>query len=110
MAAIKEVIARFEKGEKVKFEEESTDVHVVSSVFKTFLRGLPDSIIPCAHFQRFMNIAMRYMDSKDAENKNKCIEDLASAMKEIPKDNYIILKYICCFLSKVCLLEYAMEI
>lgn len=106
MAAIKEIIARFERGEKVKFEDENTDVHVVSSVLKTFLRDLPDSIIPCAYYQRFMNIALRYMDSKEAEVKNRCIEELAASMKEIPKDNYIILKYICRFLSKVCFLRY----
>lgn len=101
LAVIKEIIARFERGEKINFEEENTDIHVVSSVLKTFLRDLPESIIPCTLFQQFMNIAMRYMDTKCNDAKEACIQNLAAAMKEIPKNNYTILKYLCLFLSKV---------
>ncbi|KAH9513050.1 Rho GTPase activating protein 24 [Bulinus truncatus] len=105
-SSIKEIIARFDRGEKIKFEEENVDIHVVASVLKTFLRDLPDSIIPCRFFQKFMNIAMRFMESSDNDIKMKCVSELAEGMKEIPKDNYIILKYVCRFLREVGLREY----
>lgn len=105
LSAIKDIISRFEKGEKIKFEDENVDVHVVASVLKTFLRDLPDSIIPCQYFQKFMNIALRFMESNDVETKNRCAAELAEGMKVIPEDNYVILKYICRFLREVGLYE-----
>ncbi|XP_059177054.1 rho GTPase-activating protein 25-like [Physella acuta] len=104
-SAIKDIIARFERGEKIRFEDESVDVHVVASVLKTFLRDLPDSIIPCKFYQKVMNIALRFMDSSDAEVKAKCTDELAECMKLIPEDNYVILKYVCRFLREVGLRE-----
>ncbi|KAK7003363.1 rho GTPase-activating protein 25 [Biomphalaria glabrata] len=104
-SAIKEIILRFDKGEKIKLEDENVDVHVVASVLKTFLRDLPDSIIPCRFFQKFMNIAMKFMEATDYETRDKCVSELAEGMKSIPKDNYIILKYVCRFLREVGLRE-----
>lgn len=100
-SAIKDVISRFERGQKIRFESEGTDVHVVASVFKTFLRDLPDSIIPCKLFQKFMNIALRFMEGTDESLREACVQELAEAMTLVPKDNYVILKYICRFLREV---------
>ena len=98
---IKDLISRFERGQKVSFEQEETDIHAVASVFKAFLRDLPDSIIPCDLFQRFMNYALRFQGAGSEQEKNAVVEELASAMGTIPADNYVILKYICQFLQDV---------
>ncbi|XP_012938951.1 rho GTPase-activating protein 24 [Aplysia californica] len=103
--SVKDIIARFEQGQKVSFEDSGTDVHVVASVLKNFLRELPDSLIPCDLFQKFMNIALRFMSAKTDEEKEGFVGELSSAMKMIPQDNYVILKYICNFLREVGLHE-----
>ncbi|BFZ17773.1 hypothetical protein BsWGS_20812 [Bradybaena similaris] len=100
-SAAKDIIGRFERGQKIKFEEEGTDVHVVASVLKAFLRSLPDSLIPCHLFQKFMNIALRFTEGKDEVAKDISVQELADALKLLSKDNYSILKYICRFLRVV---------
>ncbi|CAG5132493.1 unnamed protein product, partial [Candidula unifasciata] len=104
-SAIKDVISRFERGQKINFEEENTDVHIVASVLKTFLRDLPESLIPCQLFQKFMNIALRFMEEADESAREKCVQELADSMKLIPRDNYVVLKYVCRFLREVGLHE-----
>ncbi|RUS73722.1 hypothetical protein EGW08_018528 [Elysia chlorotica] len=104
-SVIKDIISRFERAQKVNFDEEETDVHAVASVLKAFLRDLPDSIIPCSLFQRFMNFALRFQGATCETEKGAVVGELASAMSAIPKDNYVILKYICRFLQEVGLHE-----
>ncbi|CAG5120760.1 unnamed protein product [Candidula unifasciata] len=100
-SAAKDIISRFERGQKITFEEEGTDVHVVASVLKAFLRSLPDSLIPCHLFQKFMNIALRFTEAKDEISRNISVQELADALKLLSKDSYTILKYICRFLQVV---------
>lgn len=100
-SVIKDIISRFERGQKVNFEQEQTDVHAVASVLKAFLRDLPDSIIPCTLFQRFMNFALRFQDATSEQERNLVVEELANSMSSIPVDNYTILKYICHYLQDV---------
>ncbi|GFO38185.1 rho GTPase-activating protein 24 [Plakobranchus ocellatus] len=100
-SVIKDIISRFEKGHKVSFEQEGTDVHAVASVLKAFLRDLPDSIIPCSQFQKFMNFALRFQGASSDEERDAVVEELASNMHLIPPDNYVILKHICLFLHDV---------
>ena len=52
-----------------------------------------------------MNFALRFIDAKSEVDKDKAVEDLTAAMKLIPEDNYVILKYVCKFLREVCILE-----
>ena len=61
----------------------------------------PDSIVPCEFFQKFMNIALRFMNAKDKEEKLTAVQELTDSMSLIPRDNYFILQYICKFLRKV---------
>ncbi|GFR60464.1 rho GTPase-activating protein 24, partial [Elysia marginata] len=106
-SVIKDIISRFERGHRVSFEQEETDVHAVASVLKAFLRDLPDSIIPCALFQRFMNFALRFQEAVSEGEKSAVVQELADSMSDIPVDNYVILKYICRFLQDVFALEYS---
>lgn len=106
-SSIKDTISRFERGQKINFEEENTDVHIVASVLKTFLRDLPESLIPCHLFQKFMNIALRFMEGVDESSRETCVQELADSMKLIPKDNYVVLKYVCRFLREVIIIIYS---
>ncbi|XP_067671456.1 rho GTPase-activating protein 24-like isoform X1 [Haliotis asinina] len=98
---IRELKEKFDCAETVSFDMLQPDVNSVASLLKMYLRELPESIIPCKLYQRYMNHALRFIDAKDDETKDKCVLDLQNAMPDMPKDNYCILKYLCKFLHDI---------
>lgn len=92
---------RFDCGEKVVFNSAEVDVHSVASTLKQYLRELPESIIPCNLYQKFMNKALSFQSAKDKEKKMEYVESLNSLMTDLPVDNYNILEYLCTFLEEV---------
>ncbi|KAJ8319329.1 hypothetical protein KUTeg_004420 [Tegillarca granosa] len=98
---IKEYKAKYDTAERVVFDISNIDVHSVASLLKLYLRELPESIVPSSNYQRFMNIALRYQDAREAKQKQEALEDLIDGMRELPKHNYNILKYLCDFLHTV---------
>ena len=100
-ALVKDLKDRFDCADKVTFNLDEVDVNSVASLLKTYLRELPDSIIPAGFYQRFMNVALQFQDSRDQQGKQAAAKEARAAMKELPKDNLIVLAYLCEFLSDV---------
>lgn len=92
---------KFDCGEKVILDSAEVDVHSVASILKQYLRELPESIIPCNLYQKFMNKAMSFQSAKDKEQKLEYVESLKNLMTDLPVDNYNILEYLCTFLEDV---------
>ena len=98
---IRDLKERFDCGEKVSLSQLEADIHSVSSLLKLYLRELPESIIPCKHYQKFMNFALRFLDAKDDSVKMEVVFSLKEYMPQLPVDNYNILKYLCRMLNAV---------
>ena len=71
MLLVRDLKDRFDEGEKVLLQPDDVDVHSVASLLKQYLRELPECLIPYKCYQEFMNIAMRFQDSKCANNKDE---------------------------------------
>ncbi|ESO85804.1 hypothetical protein LOTGIDRAFT_130385, partial [Lottia gigantea] len=54
---IRELKEKFDSADRVSLESLEVDVHTVASLLKHYLRELPESIVPCEFYQKFMNIA-----------------------------------------------------
>ncbi|XP_071106222.1 rho GTPase-activating protein 24-like isoform X2 [Haliotis cracherodii] len=98
---IRELKEKFDCAEAVSFDMLQPDVNSVASLLKLYFRELPESIIPCKLYQRYMNHALRFIDAKNEETQDKCVAELQGAMPDMPKDNYCILKYLCKFLHDI---------
>ncbi|XP_041364498.1 rho GTPase-activating protein 24-like [Gigantopelta aegis] len=98
---IRDLKEKFDCGELVSLSKLEADVHSVSSLLKLYLRELPESIIPCKHYQKFMNFALRFLDVKEDPLKMEVVVSLKSFMPQLPVDNYNILKYLCRMLNSV---------
>ncbi|XP_019849875.1 PREDICTED: rho GTPase-activating protein 24-like [Amphimedon queenslandica] len=72
------------------------DVHTVASLFKLYLRELPEPVIPFSLF----NDAIRASKEIDA-NPQDGIPKMIELLKRLPKCNYNLLKYICRFLYSI---------
>ena len=73
------------------------DVHSVASLLKSYLCDLPQPIIPIAHYDRVMHIVTRERPL-DAE---AAITALSDAIQQLPRVNYMLLRYLCEFLHNV---------
>lgn len=89
----------FDCGERVKFDISDIDCHTVASLLKNYLRELPESIIPCKQYQKFMHFALLYQGKKTA--LVEILPKLSEAVVALPEDNYHILNYICKLLYEV---------
>ncbi|KAK6187964.1 hypothetical protein SNE40_005879 [Patella caerulea] len=99
---IRELREKFDSAECVSLESLEIDVHTVASLLKLYLRELPESIVPCEFYQKFMNVALKFQGTKEDSGKSEHVLTLQSAMYQLPEDNYTILKYLCKFLKAVC--------
>ncbi|XP_046554749.1 protein FAM13A-like isoform X2 [Haliotis rubra] len=73
--------------------EEDCDVMAVAGLLKMFLRELPDTVIPLHMTQDFVNI--------QEGNKDHIVQHLKDKLKELPTENYNLLKFLCQFLVVV---------
>ncbi|XP_076443279.1 protein FAM13A-like [Babylonia areolata] len=71
------------------------DIMAVAGLLKLFLRELPDSLIPEHLTQEFIAI------QTGMSNKQDYILRLRSRLNSLPEENYVLLKYIVCFLVAV---------
>lgn len=90
---VKELQERFDLGEKPNLEVIQPDVHTVASLFKLYLRQLPEPVIPFDHYDNFYD-AINLLKKNQEEGKARLIRELAL----LPRPNHFLLKYLCKFL------------
>ncbi|KAM3925673.1 rho GTPase-activating protein 25 [Leptodactylus fuscus] len=92
---VKQLKEAFDAGERPSFSRD-TDVHTVASLFKLYLRELPEPVVPwsqyedCLACENTMNI-----------DEEKGYEELTKQIRLLPRENYNLLSFICRFLYEV---------
>ncbi|NXU81927.1 RHG22 protein, partial [Oreotrochilus melanogaster] len=92
---VKDLQDSFDCGEKPLFDS-NTDVHTVASLLKLYLRELPEPVIPFANYEDFLSCGQ--LLTKD---EGEGTQELVKQVKNLPRANYNLLKYICKFLDEV---------
>ncbi|KAG5840476.1 hypothetical protein ANANG_G00189220 [Anguilla anguilla] len=92
---VKQFRDAFDAGERPSFPSD-TDVHTVASLFKLYLRELPEPVIPWSQYQDFLDCSHLLNP-----NGNLGREKLEKQISLLPRANYNLLSYICRFLYKV---------
>ncbi|CAH2274770.1 rho GTPase-activating 25 [Pelobates cultripes] len=92
---VKQLKEAFDAGERPSFSRD-TDVHTVASLFKMYLRELPEPVVPWCQFEDFLGSErMINIDEKKGHKQ------LMKQIKLLPKENYHLLSFICRFLYEV---------
>uniref|UniRef100_A0A8C4RDA5 Rho GTPase activating protein 25 n=1 Tax=Erpetoichthys calabaricus TaxID=27687 RepID=A0A8C4RDA5_ERPCA len=92
---VKQFRDAFDAGERPSFPSE-TDVHTVASLFKLYLRELPEPVIPWSQYDDFLNCS-QHLNVTDMTGW----EHLEKQIALLPPENYSLLSYICRFLYEV---------
>ncbi|XP_072341729.1 rho GTPase-activating protein 25-like isoform X2 [Scyliorhinus torazame] len=92
---VKELRDAFDSGERPTFDRD-TDVHTVASLFKLYLRELPEPVIPWSQYDDFLACSQR-MNINEEEGR----QELMSQVSFLPQVNCNLLRYICRFLYEV---------
>ncbi|XP_070621378.1 rho GTPase-activating protein 25 [Erythrolamprus reginae] len=92
---VKKLRDAFDAGERPSFDQE-TDVHTVASLFKLYLRELPEPVIPWSQYEEFL-LCGQLLTSDEGKGRPELVKQLA----RLPPDNYNLLRYICQFLHEV---------
>ncbi|XP_045596960.1 rho GTPase-activating protein 1 isoform X3 [Procambarus clarkii] len=92
-AVVKSVQERFNKGEEVIFDLD-TDVHTAAVIIKTFLRELEEPLMTFDLYDEV--IQFQGLNKSDRLTTIKQI-----ILEKLPEDNYLVLKFLVNFLSKV---------
>ena len=93
-ALIKNMSAEMDKGVYEFSQEEISDVHTVTSLFKKFFKELPDPMIPEAAHDSFIECARM----GDEEQR---LTRLAELVRDLPMAHYHTLKYLMQHLKRV---------
>ncbi|KAJ8415440.1 hypothetical protein AAFF_G00424200 [Aldrovandia affinis] len=92
---VKQFRDAFDAGERPSFPSD-TDVHTVASLFKLYLRELPQPVVPWAQYQDFLDCSHQ-LNPNSALGRDK----LEKQIYLLPRANYNLLSYICRFLYEV---------
>ncbi|XP_048368081.1 rho GTPase-activating protein 25 [Sphaerodactylus townsendi] len=92
---VKQLRDAFDAGERPSFDRE-TDVHTVASLFKLYLRELPEPVIPWTQYEDFLLCGQLL-----AADETKGHQQLMKQLSLLPQDNYKLLSYICRFLYEI---------
>ncbi|XP_074784630.1 rho GTPase-activating protein 25 isoform X2 [Athene noctua] len=92
---VKQLRDAFDAGERPSFDRD-TDVHTVASLFKLYLRELPEPVVPWMQYEDFLLCGQ----ALDADER-KGHQDLLKQLSLLPRDNYNLLSYICRFLHEI---------
>uniref|UniRef100_A0A8D0L6C8 Rho GTPase-activating protein 24 n=1 Tax=Sphenodon punctatus TaxID=8508 RepID=A0A8D0L6C8_SPHPU len=85
----------FDAGERPSFDRD-TDVHTVASLFKLYLRELPEPVVPWMQYENFLLCGQLL-----GADETKGHQELAKQLAVLPRDNYNLLSYICRFLHEI---------
>ncbi|XP_053319765.1 rho GTPase-activating protein 25 [Spea bombifrons] len=92
---VKQLKEAFDAGERPSFSKD-TDVHTVASLFKLYLRELPEPVVPWSQYDDFLSCEEKINNDKDQGQ-----EELKKHILLLPKENYNLLCFICRFLFEV---------
>lgn len=92
---VKQLRDAFDAGERPSFDRD-TDVHTVASLFKLYLRDLPEPVVPWSQYEEFLRCG-QLMNVDEAKAQQELIKQLTN----LPRDNYSLLSYICRFLHEI---------
>ncbi|XP_056140862.1 rho GTPase-activating protein 25 [Lampris incognitus] len=92
---VKQFRDAFDAGERPSFPS-GTDVHTVASLFKLYLRELPEPVVPWTQYQDFLDCTSM-LDPNSRAGQDKLEKQIAL----LPRVNYNLLSYICRFLFEV---------
>ncbi|XP_042539006.1 rho GTPase-activating protein 25 isoform X1 [Dipodomys spectabilis] len=92
---VKQLRDAFDAGERPSFDRD-TDVHTVASLFKLYLRDLPEPVVPWSQYEGFL-LCGQLMNADEAKAQQELIKQLSN----LPRDNYSLLSYICRFLHEI---------
>ncbi|NXU70282.1 RHG25 protein, partial [Oreotrochilus melanogaster] len=90
---VKQLRDAFHAGERPSFDRD-TDVHTVASLFKLYLRELPEPVVPW----------MQHISESLQSTFLTCIkghQELLKQLSLLPRENYNLLSYICRFLHEI---------
>ncbi|RMB91481.1 hypothetical protein DUI87_32060 [Hirundo rustica rustica] len=85
----------FDAGERPSFDRD-TDVHTVASLFKLYLRELPEPVVPWLQYEDFL-LCGQALEADEAKGHQELLKQLSL----LPRDNYNLLSYICRFLYEI---------
>ncbi|XP_075716785.1 protein FAM13A isoform X2 [Rhinoderma darwinii] len=91
---VEQLRVKYENGEQVTLPEDG-DVHSAASLLKLFLREMPDGVISASMLPRFLQL---YQESGSDTHRESSLKEL---LRELPDTHYILLKYLCYFLTQV---------
>ncbi|XP_030641436.1 rho GTPase-activating protein 8-like [Chanos chanos] len=89
---IKDIQKLYNQGKPVSFEQYA-DIHVPAVILKTFLRELPEPLLTFALYDQILELIRVESSLRVATCK--------SIVESLPEHNYIVLKYLLCFLHMV---------
>ncbi|KAK2146629.1 hypothetical protein LSH36_594g03054 [Paralvinella palmiformis] len=90
---LREVQKKFNAGMTVDFDK-LRDVHIPAAILKSFMRQLPEPLLPYDLYDHIIRVQSLDSDEKEFEMR-RLLSD------ELPEDNYFVLKYIIGFLTEV---------
>ncbi|TFJ99759.1 DDB1- and CUL4-associated factor 8 [Platysternon megacephalum] len=73
-----------------------TDVHTVASLFKLYLRELPEPVVPWLQYEDFLLCGM-LLNADEMKGHQELVKQLSL----LPRVNYNLLSYICRFLHEI---------
>ncbi|XP_023796605.1 rho GTPase-activating protein 25 [Cyanistes caeruleus] len=85
----------FDAGERPSFDRD-TDVHTVASLFKLYLRELPEPVVPWLQYEDFL-LCGQALEADETKGQQELLKQLSL----LPRDNYNLLSYICRFLFEI---------
>ncbi|NWX45640.1 RHG25 protein, partial [Steatornis caripensis] len=92
---VKQLRDAFDAGERPSFDRD-TDVHTVASLFKLYLRELPEPVVPWMQYEDFL-LCGQALDADERKGHQELLKQLSL----LPRDNYNLLSYICRFLHEI---------
>ncbi|NWR01303.1 RHG25 protein, partial [Paradoxornis webbianus] len=92
---VRELRDAFDAGERPSFDRD-TDVHTVASLFKLYLRELPEPVVPWLQYEDFL-LCGQALEADETKGHQELLKQLSL----LPRDNYNLLSYICRFLYEI---------
>ncbi|KAL1914354.1 uncharacterized protein VTP21DRAFT_8993 [Calcarisporiella thermophila] len=96
----------FDNGSDLELAVGEQDSHTVSTLLKTYLRELPEPIIPSQFISKFNDTATLFYNSATHDevagsSSSNTLDDLANLVSSLPPANFHILAYVCNHLRRV---------